>query len=67
MSLSENTQAEVIGAFYSTSLYLDDLLNIDNYFFDGIVNQIYTSELKLNKASTSDTEACIYGFVVAKL
>ena len=50
-------QADVIKAFNSTSRYLDDLLNIDNPYFEGMVNQIYPSELQLNKANTSDTEA----------
>ena len=44
-------------AFNSTSRYLDDLLNIDNPYFEGMVNQIYPSELQLNKANISDTEA----------
>ena len=55
--LSSDNQADVIKAFNSTSRYLDDLLNIDNPYFEGIVNQIYPSELQLNKANTSDTEA----------
>ena len=38
------------------SRYLDDLLNIDNPYFEGKVNQIYPPELQLNKAKTSDTE-----------
>ena len=50
-------QAEIIEAFKSTSRYLDDLLNIDNPYFEGMVNRIYPSELQLNKANTSDTEA----------
>ena len=37
--------------------YLDDLLNIDNTYFDGMVKQIYPSELQLNKTNSSDTEA----------
>ena len=41
----------------STSRYLDDLLNIDNLYFEGMVNQIYPPELLLNKVNTSDTEA----------
>ena len=44
-------------AFKSTSRYLDDLLNIDNPYFEGMVNCIYPPELQLNKANTSDTEA----------
>ena len=43
--------------FPSYSWYLDDLLNIDNNFFDSMVNRIYPSKLQLNKANVSDTEA----------
>ena len=56
-SLSDVKQAEIIQAFKSTSRYLDDLLNIDNPYFEGMVNRIYPPELQLNKANTSDTEA----------
>ena len=34
----------------------NDLLNIDNPYFEGVVSQIYPPELQLNKANTS-TEA----------
>ena len=37
--------------------YLDDLLNIDNPYFEGMVNQIYPPELQLNKANITDIEA----------
>ena len=47
LSLSEDTQSDVIEAFNSTSRYLDDLMNIDNNFFDSMVNRIYPSELQL--------------------
>ena len=48
----------VIKAFDLTSRYLDDLLNIDNPYFEGMVNnQIYPPEWQLNKANTSDSEA----------
>ena len=56
-SLSDVKLAEIIEAFKSTSRYLDDLLNIDNPYFEGMVNRIYPPELQLNKANTSDTEA----------
>ena len=56
-SHNHDNQADVIEAFNSTSRYLDDLLNIDKPYFEGMVNQIYPSELQLNKANTSDTEA----------
>ena len=55
--LSDVKQAEIIEAFKSTSRYLDDILNIDNPYFEGMVNCIYPPELQLNKATTSDTEA----------
>ena len=50
-------QSGLIEAFNSTSWYLDDLLNIDNNFFDIMVHHIYPSELQLNKANVSDAEA----------
>ena len=56
-SLSDVKQAEIIEAFEPTSRYLDDLLNIDSPYFEGMVNRIYPPELQLNKANTSDTEA----------
>ena len=57
LSLSDNNQADIIEAFNSTSRYLDDLLNIDNPYFEQMVGQIYPSELRLNMANSSDTEA----------
>ena len=59
LSLSEKTQSDVIEAFNCTSRYLDDLLNIDNNFFDSMVNRIHPSELQLNKANVSDIEASV--------
>ena len=61
-SLNQDNQADVIEAFNSTSRYLDDLLNIDNPYFEGMVNQIYPPELQLNKANISDTEAPFFRF-----
>ena len=40
-SFSDVKQAEIIEAFKSTPKYLDDLLNIDNPYFGGMVNRIY--------------------------
>ena len=57
MFLSDDTQADIIEVFNWTSRYeLDDLLNIDNPYFEGMVAQIYPTELQLNKANTTDTE-----------
>ena len=57
MSLSADKQADIIDGFNTTSRYLDDILNINNVYFDNMVSQIYPSELQLNKASTSDKKA----------
>ena len=56
-NLSSDNQADVIKAFNLTSRYLDDLLNIDNPYFEGMANQIYPPELQLNRDNTLDTEA----------
>ena len=57
LSLSDNNQADIIEAFNSTSRYLDDLLNIDNPYFEQMVGQIFPTELQLNMANSSDIEA----------
>ena len=57
LSLSDNNQTNIIEAFNSTSRYLDDLLNIDIPYFEQMVDQIYPTELQLNTANSSDTEA----------
>ena len=49
LSLSYNNQADVIGAFNSTSRYLDDLLNINNPYFEQIEDQIYPTELHIRR------------------
>ena len=52
LSLSDNNQTDIFEA-----RYLDDLLNIDNPYFEQMAGQIYPTELQLNKANSSDTEA----------
>ena len=47
-TLSDVKQAEIIEAFKSTSRYLDDLLNIDNPYFESMVNRICPPELQYN-------------------
>ena len=56
-SLSRKNQADIIEAFNSASRYLDDLLNINNIYFDQMVDRIYPTELQLKRAISSDTEA----------
>ena len=62
LSLSDNNQTDIIEAFNSISRYLDDLLNIDNPYFEQMVGQIYPTELQLKKANSSDTEALFLDF-----
>ena len=51
-SISDDNKADIIEA--STSRNENDLLNIDNPYFKGMVNHIYPPELQLNP---SDTES----------
>ena len=60
-SFNHDNQADQ--ALNLTSRYLDDLLNIDNPNFEGMVNQIYPPELQLNKANTTDTEAPFWIYI----
>ena len=55
-SLSRENQTDITEAFNSTSGYFDDLLNIDNNYFEHMVDRIYPAELQLNKANSSDTK-----------
>ena len=57
LSLPDNNQTDSIEALNSTSRYLDDLLDIDNPYFEQMVGQIYPTEFQLIKANSSDTEA----------
>ena len=56
MSLSDDTQADIVEVSHSTSRYLNDILNIDNPYFERMVIQIYPTKLHLNKANSTDTE-----------
>ena len=52
-SLWRENQADIIEAFNSISRYLDDLVNIDNIYFDQMVDRKYPTELQLNKVNSS--------------
>ena len=60
LSLSDNNQTDIIKALNSTSRYFGDLLNIDNTYFEQMVAQIYPTEIQLNNANSSDTEALFW-------
>ena len=57
MSLYDDREANIIETFNTNSRYLDDLFNIDNPYFEGMVTQIHPTYLQLNKANSTDTEA----------
>ena len=61
LSLTDKNQADNFEQFNSTLRYLDDLLNIDNPYFEQMVSQIYPTELQLNKANSLYTEAPFLG------
>ena len=52
-SLNHDDPTDVIDA----SRYLDDFLNIDYPYFEGMADQIYPPDVQLNKTNTTDTEA----------
>ena len=46
MSFSAEYQVDITGPFNSTSRYPDNLLNVDNIYFEQMVNRIYPAELQ---------------------
>ena len=46
LSLSDKNQTDLIEAFNSTSRYLNDILNIDNPYFEQMIGQIYPNKLQ---------------------
>ena len=60
MSPSVNTQANVIEVLlfrrFNQLQGIDDLLDIDNIYIEGIIDKMYPKELQLSKANSSDTE-----------
>ena len=60
-----NSEAAIIPAFNSTARCLDDHLNIDNSYFEGMVVRIYPLELQLNKAYSSGTDAPFWNLYVS--
>ena len=56
-SLSKEQQFDIIDAFSSTSRYRDDLVKIDNIYFEQMAQRVYAAELQLSKGNASNTEA----------
>ena len=67
-SLNQDNQADVIEAFNSTSRYLDDLLNIDDPYFEGKANKIYPPDISDTEAPFLDLHLTVAnGFVSSKI
>jgi hypothetical protein len=67
-SLTTEHQHDIITAVNNTSMYLDDLLNVDNNHFSSLINKIYANELQLNKANFLDLNLSIEnGYVSTKI
>ena len=48
LSHSDNNQADVVEAFNSASIYQDDLLNIDNSYFEQMTSRVYPDKRHLH-------------------
>ena len=51
MYISDDKQGDIVDDFNTTSRYVDDILNINNIYFDNMLSKIYPAELQLNKAN----------------
>ena len=60
MALSDDKQADIIDALNTTPRYLDDILNIDNNYFDNMVRKYIIQSFNLVNFNTSDTEASFW-------
>ena len=49
MSLSDDKQADIIDAFYTTSRYLDDILNFNDVYFDTMVSKYTLQSFNIKK------------------
>ena len=56
-NLWSNSQTDVILAFNNICSYLDDILNVDNHYFEQYKPLIYPKELTLVKSNNNDQDA----------
>jgi len=57
LELSKTKQLDLIQRFNLTSRYIDDILNLDNPYFEQYIHNIYPKELVLNKSCQSNIDA----------
>ena len=60
--LHKSKRYDLIGMFNDTSRYLVDIVTDDNPELEKYIPDIYSAELQLNKANTSDKETFCLGF-----
>ena len=53
-NLEKSKRFDLLDKFNDTSRYLDDIFTVDNPEFAEHIPDIYSRELQLNKANTSD-------------
>ena len=63
-NLHKSKQYDFIDMFNDISGFLDDIFTIDNPDFEKHIPDIYTTELQLNKANTSDKEISFLYFSI---
>lgn len=56
LRLGKENNLNLIQCFNKTSRYIDDILNMNNPFFNNHIQDIYPKELILTKSSSSDTD-----------
>ena len=59
-NLHKSKQDDLIDMFNDTSRYLDDIFTINNPDFEKYIPDIYSTEIQLNKAITSDKETSFF-------
>ena len=70
MPLSNDKQADIIDAFNTTSRYLDDILNINNVYFDKIYDKRDDFDFKIVNFPFLDGDApcsTFYGVCISQL
>ena len=56
LNLSKSNHIDLVQKFNRTSRYIDDILNMDNPYFEQYIHTIYRKELILNKSNVSSTD-----------
>ena len=67
MSLSDDKQADIIKAFNTISRFLDEILNINNIYFDDMVKKYTMQSFNLKQIPLilkRRSWTCVYSFIM---